>query len=202
MLGPDAPEALGVTIDPSRVAIMGNSAGGNLTATLTLLLSFTSGPCARFRKALPATFRQIGQVLLYPSVACNKPYLARYSASDSETQAASLPVWAATLMEASYLQPYIDKNQIFIAPVDANVALLRSLSLPSTLCITAGKDCLRLEAQEYTRKLKQAGVDVTEHEYPQAIHGFSHYKKGYTLEVEDCWERVSNFLETRTSSLD
>ena len=196
-LTPKAKESLGVAVDPSRVSMMGNSAGGNLAASLTLLLSFTSGPCARFRDGLPAIFRQSGQVLLYPSMACNKPYQSRYDASDPETQAASLPVWAATLMEASYLPPYIDKYQVFIAPVDASVDLLWSLDLPPTLCITAGKDCLKIEAGEYTGKLKQAGVNVAEHEYPQAVHGFSHYKNEYALEVEDCWERVSKFLETQ-----
>ncbi|KAH6682147.1 alpha/beta hydrolase fold-domain-containing protein [Plectosphaerella plurivora] len=187
-------EVLGFDIDPSRVAVMGNSAGGNLTAALTMLVSFTSGPCATYRKRLPESFKIAAQVLLYPSLACNRPYLERYSSSDDAVRAASLPVSVASLMEDAYLPPYIDQNQVFIAPVDADVDMVRSLGLPSTLCLTAGKDCLKHEAEAYTNNLKDAGVDVRVHEYPNAIHGFSHYKKGYEEEREDCWNRIRVFL--------
>ncbi|THV47597.1 hypothetical protein BGAL_0300g00030 [Botrytis galanthina] len=43
----------GIHVDLRRVAIRGNSAGGNLTAALSLLLSFRSGPCSIFREGLP-----------------------------------------------------------------------------------------------------------------------------------------------------
>lgn len=195
--GPQAKASLGALVNPARVGIIGNSAGGNLTASLTLLLSITSGPCARFRNGLPNTFMLAGQVLLYPSVACSKPYADRYKASDAAVRAASLPIWAASLMEASYLPPYIDTQQIFIAPVDADVELLRSLHLPATLCLTAGKDCLKFEAIEYTDKLEAAGVKVVKHEYSDAIHGFSHHKKDYFEDRKDCWRRVHEFLRAQ-----
>ncbi|GJC86496.1 arylesterase [Colletotrichum liriopes] len=197
--GRGAAETLGVAIDPSRVAIMGNSAGGNLTAALTLLLSFTSGPCAGFRKALPNNFRQSAQVFIYPSTSCGRPYRDRFTDSEPEVQAESLPVWVAGMMEAAYLPPYIDKEQIFISPLETPVGLLGSLRPPPTLCLTAGKDCLKFEAQAYTKKLREAGVEVTEHEYPGVVHGFSHHKGKYFEEVEDCWRRVEEFLLTQFS---
>lgn len=126
---------------------MRNSAGGNLTAALTMLVSFTSGPCTTFRNRLPGSFRLAAQVLLYPSVACNRPYIDRYNSSDDAVRAASLPVSVASLMEDAYLPPYIDKNQIFVAPIDAEDDLIHSLELPPTLCLTAGKDCLKHEAE-------------------------------------------------------
>jgi acetyl esterase len=80
--------------------------------------------------------------------------------------------------------------------VDVDVDLLRSLHLPATLCLTAGKDCLKFEAIEYTNKLEAAGIEVAKHEYPDAIHGFSHHKD-YAEDREDCWRRVQEFLRER-----
>ncbi|CAH0039574.1 unnamed protein product [Clonostachys solani] len=193
-LSEQANAALGVEIDASRISAMGNSAGGNLTAALTLLLSIKTEPFLKFRRGLPYNVKQVSQILLYPSVACHQSYIDRFNGSDVETQASSLPVWAATLMEASYLPPYIDKNQIFIAPVLVSEEELRVLQLPATLCITAGRDCLKLEANEYCTKLKRAGVDITEHEFKKSIHGFSHYKGTRNKDIAECWEMVLEFL--------
>ena len=192
--------ALSVKFDPSRVAFMGNSAGGNLTASLSLLLSFTHGPCAVFKKQLPESFRQVAQVLLYPSLSCNVPYVDRYEAGDEAVRTASLPVWAATLMEASYLPPHVDSQQIFIAPVDAHVELLKSVGLTPALCITAGKDCLKYEAERYVAMLQEAGCHVEHRECTEAVHGFSHYKKGYETDRENCWKWVVGFLQARYRS--
>lgn len=197
-----AEESLGVSLDPARVATMGNSAGGNLTAALSLLLSFTSGPCARYKERLPKSFRQVAQVLLYPSLSCNVPYFNRYSEGDEAVRAASLPAWAATMMEASYLPPQIDKHQIFIAPLDADVEMLQSLELAPVLCITAGKDCLKYEAEKYVAKLRSAKRHVEYHECTEAIHGFSHYKKGYENDRENCWSWVFEFLQERCHNQD
>lgn len=190
-------ESLGIILDPARVAIMGNSAGGNLAASLSLLVSFTSGPCARYREQLPKSFQQVAQIMLYASVACNVPYIDRYNEGDENVRSASLPVWAASLMEASYLPPQINAQQIFIAPLDAHLELLESLDVAPALCITAGKDCLKYEAQGYAVKLQRAGFYVEHHEFPDAIHGFSHYKNGYESEREECWDRVTKFLKDR-----
>jgi acetyl esterase/lipase len=197
---PDFEAALGVGIDASKVVLMGNSAGGNLSTALSLLLSFTSGACAEIRKALPDSLQLVAQVLLYPSVACNKPYLDRYNAGEAVVRADSLPVWAATLMEASYLPPGIDTAQIFMAPLDADVELLRTLKPPPVLCLTAGKDCLKYEANAYTDKLREAGISVSTHEYPNAVHGFSHHKKDYEEDRKDCWDKVSRFLRQKFES--
>lgn len=197
-LSPSGAKDIGAEIDPSRVAVMGNSAGGNLVASLSLLLSFTSGPCREFRNALPESFGLKGQVLLYPSTACHRPYQSRFEQAGDEVRAKSIPIWAATLMEASYLPPYIDPNQIFVGPAAIDVELLKSLRPPPAVVITAGLDCLKLEAHAYADKLKRAGVQVEEKEYSDAIHGFSHYKEGnkdYQKEnVEDCWKGITNFL--------
>ncbi|PGH14608.1 hypothetical protein AJ79_02943 [Helicocarpus griseus UAMH5409] len=192
-------EAVGSDIDPSRVAIMGNSAGGNLTAALSLLLSITSGPCARFREGLPASFRQLLQILLYPSLECHRFYRTRFQRSAQEVQAKSLPIAIAELMEESYLPPYVEKEQIFVAPVLADVGLLNKLQVPRALILVAGLDCLKDEAEAYAHTLQEAGVPVKLERYPQAIHGFSHYKEGSKDfrkdDVMDCWKKICEDLQ-------
>ena len=183
---------------------MGNSAGGNLTAALSLLVSFTSGPCAAFRKGLGPVFQQVSQILLYPSLELHHSYATRFKRASPDVQAKSLPVWVATMMESSYLPPYIDKEQIFIAPLVAEVELLRELKIPKMLVITAGKDCLKDEAAAYAEKLKKAGHKVDFTEYPESIHGFTHYKEGskeYRRDDAECsWEQVCQALHEAFSS--
>lgn len=188
----------GIEVDPGRVAIMGNSAGGNLTASLSLLLSFTSGSCAHFRRQLPSGFVQVLQVLLYPSLEQYTRYNERLARTDEAAKARSLPARVAELMEDSYLPGYIDRRSMFVAPLATGPELLKSLRLRSALILRAGLDCLKDEALAFGDKLTQAGVSVDGHEYPDAIHGFSHYVKGADFradDVRDCWERIIDALK-------
>ncbi|XP_014550920.1 hypothetical protein COCVIDRAFT_114195, partial [Bipolaris victoriae FI3] len=50
------------------------SAGGNLAVFLPLLTSHTAGPCRKFREDLPLQYRQVAQVLIKSSTACNEAY--------------------------------------------------------------------------------------------------------------------------------
>jgi acetyl esterase len=199
-LSPEAADVLGVAIDANRVAIMGNSAGGNLTAALSLLTSFTSGPCKAFRAGLPSNYRQVAQILLYPSTALNQQYSARLAQSSKEVQAKSLPAWAAELMEASYLPPMIEKEQMFVAPIVADPALLNDVhkNIAPVFCYLAGMDCLKDEGARYCQKLRDAEVEVETRVYPEAIHGFSHYKPGNKDyrddDVKDCWGNIVEVL--------
>lgn len=177
---------------------MGNSAGGNLVATTSLLLSFSQGPLAKFRQSLPLDFRLRLQIQLYPSIETGVPYAERFYRATAEVQAQSLPIWAAQLMEDAYLPPSIDRKSIFVQPLLVDTDLLRELRPPPALVLTAGMDCLKEEADKYVQKLKDAGITVSTHDYPQAKHGFSHYKKGKDFrpdDVEDCWTRISDSLK-------
>lgn len=180
-------EVLSVEIDVSRVALLGKSAGGNLASSLALLVSFTEGPCASFRRELGPDFNLCAQLLLYPSTACNELYRHRYAAAEIATKAKSLPVWMAELMESAYLPPGVDKQQIFVAPLLADPVLLRDLApkMPPCTLFLAGLDCLRDEGHRYGMLLQTAGVATEFFEYPQAIHGFPHYKPGQPDYRED-----------------
>lgn len=187
----------GVKVDSSKVAFLGNSAGGNLVASLSSLLAFTTGPNAAFRKDLPDDFQQVLQVMLYPSIDTGLPYATRFRRATPAIQAQSLPISIAQLMEDAYLPSSVDRNCLFVRPMLLEDDLLPSLMLPPALIITAGLDCLETEATLYAAKLKQGGVQVTSHSYPFAKHGFSHYQKGPDFrkaDVEDCWKRVADRL--------
>jgi acetyl esterase/lipase len=176
---------------------MGNSAGGNLAATLTLLTSFSAGPNKRFRDELPDEFKQKLQVLLYPSVNTGVPYGERWRRSEPKVQEMSLPITVAELMEDCYLPPYIEREHILIRPIVAETELLASLRPAPALVLTAGLDCLKQEAIEYAKLLAAAGVQVEIHDYLEAKHGFSHYKKGKDFrpdDVKDCWDRIVKAL--------
>lgn len=103
-------------------------------------------------------------------------------------------------MEASYLPPHVDTDQVFIAPLDANVELLRTLHQPPAICITAGKDCFKYEADKYMARLEEAGFEVIRYECPDAIHGFNRHKKDYEDERVKCWTWVTEFLQGRFMS--
>jgi acetyl esterase len=178
---------------------MGNSAGGNLTAALSLLVSFTSGSCVEFRNSLSPNFRQVLQILLYPSLRLTVPYSKRWADGDEQVKAKSLPIWVAEMMEGSYLPPYINKEQIFIAPLLTEVNLLKSLELSPAIILTAGMDCLKFEASEYADKLKDAGLPVILKNYPDCIHGFTHYPEGSKDyredDVRNSWQEVTDALK-------
>ncbi|KAH7020716.1 alpha/beta hydrolase fold-domain-containing protein [Microdochium trichocladiopsis] len=180
-LGTDqSQQVLSAEIDTSRVALLGKSAGGNLVAALSLLVSFPAGPCASFRRDLGPDFRLRAQLLLYPSTSNNELYRVRYAGTDEAARTRSLPIWMAELMESAYLPPGIDVDQIFVAPNLTTPTLLKELAPQLAPCalFIAGLDCLKDEARAYAGLLRDAGIETEVLDYPLAIHGFPHYKPG------------------------
>ncbi|SCV41356.1 uncharacterized protein FFFS_06344 [Fusarium fujikuroi] len=188
----------GIHVDPSRVAIGGNSAGGNLTAALSLLLSFRSGPCSIFRERLPLDFKQVLHFMLYPSLELCLPYDLRLSRSTCDAQKYSLPAWMARAMEQSYLPPRVCKDDIFVSPVAAGLDLLRELDIPPAVMFTGSLDCLKEEGFCYAQNLTNCGKEVTFHEFKGVTHGFSVKPQDGSMEAqvmyEECWSRICHSL--------
>ncbi|KAH7255120.1 alpha/beta hydrolase fold-domain-containing protein [Fusarium redolens] len=188
----------GIHIDPRRVAIGGNSAGGNLTAALSLLVSFRSGPCSIFRKGLPLAFKQVLHFMLYPSLELCLPYDLRLARSTIGAQKESLPAWMAMAMERSYLPPKVCKDDIFVSPVAAGVDLLRELDVPPAVLFTGSLDCLKEEGFSYAQNLAKSGKEVIFHEFQGGTHGFSNKPKertsGAQIIYEECWSRICHSL--------
>lgn len=145
--------AVELGLDPSRLVIGGDSAGGNLAAACCLLLRDQGLP-------LPSH-----QLLLYPA-------LDATMASDSYREFASGYYLSAELMQRCW-QAYLgdgDRRQPLASPLLAED--LRGL--PAATVLSCAFDPLRDEAEHYAVRLRDAGVDCTLERLPGMIHACIH----------------------------
>ena len=144
-------ERLGV--DAHRIAVGGDSAGGNLATVVAMRCRDAGGP------------KLAAQVLIYPVT----------DSSSFETQShrelAEGYFLTGSAMEwftGHYLTSADQKRHPEVSPLLApNLA-----GLPPAIVITAEFDPLRDEGEAYAQRLKQAGIPVTISRYPGMIHGF------------------------------
>jgi acetyl esterase len=139
-------------IDPSRVVVAGDSAGGNLAAVTALM-------CRERGMRLPA-----GQVLIYPVI---EPFFdtdsyRRYSTGYVNTRDAMLYYWR------EYLDDKMPSPEYLVAPARAE----SHDGLPPAIVVTAGFDVLQSEGMSYARRLRAANVPVVIRDYPGLFHGF------------------------------
>jgi len=140
-------------IDAGRLAVGGDSAGGNLAAVVALLARDHGAPAIRF------------QVLIYPvvDVGAEAPSYTDFADGFMLTRASMR--WFI----AHYLRSKDDA-------VDWRASPLRAPSVAGVapaLVVTAGFDPLRDEGDAYARKLREAGVRVDSICYGGMIHGFA-----------------------------
>jgi acetyl esterase/lipase len=140
-------------VDPTRLAVMGESAGGGLAAALALL--------ARDRGEIPLIF----QLLVYPMLddrppAEPHPYVGEF-------------VWTAKSNDFGWRsllghEPGIDG----VSPYAAAARAEDLTGLPAAFIATGALDLFLEENLEYARRLARAGVPTELHVYPGAYHGF------------------------------
>ena len=140
--------------DPARVALVGDSVGGNMTAALTLMAKERGGP------------QIAAQVLFYPvtNASLDTGTYQRYADGPWLTREAMRWFWD------SYLPDKERRPEITASPLQATLDQLRGL--PPALIINGEHDVLRDEGEAYARKLTQAGVPVTQVRYAGTIHDF------------------------------
>ncbi|WP_439404296.1 alpha/beta hydrolase [Bradyrhizobium sp. DASA03076] len=139
-------------IDPARLSIGGDSAGGNLAAVVALAARDGDGP------------KLAGQVLIYPAVD-----FAMTHGSHSEPETSVLLTHAVVRwFRDHYLNGAADIHDWRASPARATTLI----GLPPAYVLTAGADPLRDEGEEYAARLKQVGVPVTTRHYPGQFHGF------------------------------
>jgi acetyl esterase len=141
-------------LDAARIAIAGDSVGGNMTAALTLMAKERSGPSL------------VAQLLFYPVTDASFD-------TDSYRQFATgyfLRRDAMRWFWDQYTTDETQRNEITASPLRATTEQLTGL--PPALVITGEADVLRDEGEAYGRKLRAAGVDVTATRYEGIIHDF------------------------------
>lgn len=146
-------QAAQLGINPACIAVGGDSAGGNLSACVSLKARDESGP------------QLVHQLLIYP---------VTDSSFDTESYIANKEGYMLSLEDMMwfwdlYLNGNMgDKNNPLVAPMKA-----ADLSgLPPATVITAEYDPLRDEGEAYGEKLRQAGVATVTQRYDGMIHGF------------------------------
>jgi len=165
-----------VGADTGRVAVAGDSAGGNLSAVVSQLAASggTPGPTC--------------QVLIYPAVDFSLETDSHRELADGHVIPRDRILWYTE----QYLKSEADKTDLRASP-------LRAPSLkgqPPAMIVTGGFDPLRDEGRAYGDRLRQAGVDVVYREYPGQIHAFVSLTKAIPQGMA-CTLEIAEFLRQR-----
>lgn len=145
---------LGIT--PEDVILIGDSAGGNLAAAVSLMA------------ADRGEFMPHRQVLLYPAVQSDFSETSPFASVRENGQGYLLTADMITDYLALYMRDERDLLDPYFSPL-----LAKNLTgQPETLIITAEYDPLRDEGEAYAAHLREAGVTVALHRIPDALHGF------------------------------
>lgn len=141
-----------LNVDANRLAVVGNSAGGDLAATVALMAKDKKGPEIKF------------QVLLWPVTDANFDTVSYHQYATSRFLTRNMMIW----FWDNYTPNPADRTSYYAAPLQATVEELKGL--PPTLVQVAENDVLRDEGEAYARKLDEAGVPVTLVRYQGMIH--------------------------------
>ena len=150
--------------DPKRVAVMGESAGGNLATTVCMMAKDRGGK-------MP-----IHQVLVYPYIMnslklSDATLFRRYPSYKINADAMPLGKALGQWFWKYYEAPTTAKDPIrYQEPIKATVAQVRGL--PPATVITDEIDVLHSEGQDYATKLKQAGIPVRYRYFQGVTHEF------------------------------
>lgn len=140
--------------DGTRIAVAGNSVGGNMTAALTLMAKDRNGPKISY------------QVLMIPATDASVDTASYHEYGTGRFLARAFMKYGWDL----YAPDAKTRDNPYVSPLRA--ALQELHGLPPALVITSENDPLRDEGEAYARKLKEAGVSVIATRYNGMIHDF------------------------------
>lgn len=174
----DEPDIAGVA-DPSRIVMVGNSAGANLAAVTNLMLR-------EEHSAMPGR-----QILLYPVThwdhdtqtspfASVREHGADYRLTNAEVQ--------------DYLELYAPDPAQRRSPRVSPLMATDLSGQPDTLLISAELDLLCDEGEAYGRRLQEAGNRVRIHRVPGALHGFITLPR-FARPLREAYEQINAFLD-------
>jgi len=140
--------------DGNRIAVAGNSVGGNMSAALAIMAKDLKGPNISY------------QVLMIPATDASVDTKSYQDFATGRFLARAFMKYGWDL----YAPDEKTRNNPYVSPLRASLDELKGL--PPALVVTAENDPLRDEGEAYARKLKNAGVDVTAVRYNGVIHDF------------------------------
>ncbi len=142
-------------LDGSRLALAGDSVGGNMTAVVALLAKERKGPAIRY------------QVMFYPVTDSSFSQKSYEEFAEGPWLSRKTMAW----MWDAYAPNKEDRKKHTAAPLNATLEQLKGL--PPALIMVDENDILRDEGEAYARKLIQAGVDVTAIRVLATFHDFA-----------------------------
>ncbi|MFC5407699.1 alpha/beta hydrolase [Larkinella bovis] len=143
-----------INVDGSRLAMVGNSVGGNMTTVTALMAKDKGGPAIKL------------QIMMWPIVDADFETESYRRFGKDRFLTTSLMKWMYDL----YIPDPQKRTTIYASPLRASIEQLRGL--PPALIQVAENDILRDEGEAYGRKLDEAGVTVTTVRYNGMIHDF------------------------------
>ena len=174
--------------DREKISIAGDSAGGNLAAV-----------CALKERDL-GLHRIKSQILLYPAINVGKLDIDGKTWNESKYQmnrnADVLKAFIKDvgkfneLIALTYVKNPEDLKNPYVTPFFAQ----SFGGMPKTLIVTAEYDYLRLECEEYARRLIQDGVSASIIRYSGVCHAFVEHL-GYYPQAEDCINEIAEFIK-------
>ncbi|HRN57721.1 MAG TPA: alpha/beta hydrolase, partial [Agriterribacter sp.] len=143
-----------IGVDSNKLAIVGNSVGGNMAASVALMAKEKKGPAIKL------------QVLLWPVTDAGFETGSYKELGEGRFLTRNMMVW----FWDNYLPGKEARKEIYASPLKATLDQLKGL--PPALIQTAENDVLRDEGEAYARKLDEAGVEVTLTRYGGLIHDY------------------------------
>ncbi|WP_248803460.1 alpha/beta hydrolase [Pseudomonas sp. MWU13-2100] len=143
-----------INLDGKRLAVAGNSVGGNMAAVVSLMAKDKGTPTIKF------------QLLLWPVTDANFETASYNQYAEGHFLSKNMMKW----FWDNYTTDARQRGEIYASPLRATTDQLKGL--PPALIQTAGADVLRDEGEAYARKLDEAGVPVTSVRYNGMIHDF------------------------------
>ncbi len=142
-------------VDPERICVAGDSAGGNLAASVSLAAKEKAGPSIAL------------QLLIYPVIdsRCDSQSYEQYGDGFGLTKKGMQWFWGH----------YLEQPDHGDSPLASPCRSQDLANLPEAIVLIAEHDVLRDEGLAFSQQLLAAGVKCTVNHYDSLIHGFFHF---------------------------
>lgn len=159
------------------IILVGDSAGGNLAAVVSLM-------ARDYGEYMPRK-----QILLYPTT--NNDYSEQSPYPSIHLHGNNYGLTRRRIEE--YMELYVANTEDLRNPYLAPLLSKDLTNQPQTLIITAEYDLLRDEGEHYGRRLRESGNEVTIYRISEAIHGFLSMPKG-SKAINECYKQMNQFI--------